>query len=351
MDKEKKNVDDEVSAVSNEDTVPAQIQAFSEKLGEETGNKFTCYIYRIIRDEDSGRLKKPLVQKYHGVEPDPFEIATKHRGGTYLIQFIWRVKGQQRNKSYTLDVDEEAFPPLPKNGSGENAVVPYDNQTGVPDSMRLQLAMMHEISEVMKAAYTGGGRVTDPMEQFSGLMATMENAFTNAMTMQQKIMERVMKRNMEQKFGLSDDVTAESSAMAGGNEIDQSMVSRYAPIVKEIVDGLKTVVGFFGSSIPPSVVKEVKSDERFKDILKDKDALVCIGSALRRQFGDERAAKLMNTFGVRMVITPNPQISKTPDIASSRVPQAAKINGRAVSVAQGAKTVLKSTQERVTKAA
>jgi hypothetical protein len=321
---------EEVSKNSdNDDLMPSQIQCFAAKLGEETGNHFTCYIYRIIRDEETGRQKRPIVQKYVGVEPDPYEIAQKFRAGTYLFQFIWYVNKQQRNKSYTLDVDDEAFPPLSKQ---DTALIPYGTQSGLPDNMKLQLAMMHEISDVMKAAYTSNGSrevQSDPLEMFSGMMATMENSFTRAIGLQQKIMERVMERNMSTKYGLPMEGQIEQDLPD-----ESGLVGKYAPIVKEVVDGLKMVVGMFGTAIPQTVVRQVKGSDRFRELIKDKEALLCVGKALRSQFGNERAVSLMKSFGVRMEFRPmEGDVSKTPPIAALAAPNPAplvKDNGRKV---------------------
>ena len=307
-------------------SIPAQIQSFASKLGDEVGQKFTCYVYRVIKDPESGRTKRPFVKKYVGVEPDPCEIAEQFRAGTYSIQFVWkpRSKTDTGNKSFTLDVDENAFPVVPKNTS----VVPYGNSGNMSEAMQLQLTMMHEISEVMKSAYQSSGnnisRVgpgNDPMEMFTGLFEQMESGFTRAMAIQSKIMERVLQKKMENSYGLTEDVS-QAPQLAGG---DETIIGKYAPIVNEIVSGIKTVIGFFGENVPANVVKKVQENERFKDLLKDQKALVVIGQALRREFGDEKAQSLMNTFGVRMVIQRPPSaVSQTPIPAVAR---AKKVEG------------------------
>jgi hypothetical protein len=319
MEKETREKESD-SLKDDESSVPALIQAFASKLGEETHNQFTCYIYRIVTDPETGRRKKPFVKKYVGIEPDPAEIAERHRAGTYLVQFIWYVKGKQQSKAYSLDVDDEAFPPLPKTPAG--ALVPYN--PGMSENMTLQLSMMHEISEIMKAAYSnnGGGSMRgtvqqDPLDMFSGLMETMEGSFSRAMAIQSKIMERVFTKNMEKVYGLNGEEIAGGSAPVGTME-ETGIIGKYAPIVREVVDGIKTVIGFFGD-VPPDVIKKVQSDGRFKELMKDQKALIVIGQALRREFGDQKAAEIMNSFGVRMIIKPTPEIARTPEIGGKRV--------------------------------
>jgi hypothetical protein len=300
-------------------SIPAQIASFASKLGDEVGTKFRCYVYRVVKDPESGRTKRPFVKKYDGVEPDPCEIAEQFRAGTYSMQFVWkpRSKADTGNKAFTLDVDENAFPPVPKN----NPIVPYGNSGNMSEAMTLQLTMMHEISEVMKSAYQSPGNNLsrgqggDPMEMFTGLFEQMESGFTRAMAIQTKIMERVMQKKMENSYGLTEDVSP-APQLAGG---DETIIGKYAPIVNEIVSGIKTVIGFFGENVPANVVKKVKENERFKDLLKDQKALVVIGQALRREFGDDKAQDLMNTFGVRMVIQRPPSaVSQTPFPAVAR---------------------------------
>lgn len=300
-------------------SIPAQITSFASKLGDEVGTKFRCYVYRVIKDPETGRTKRPFVKKYDGIEPDPCEIAEQFRAGTYSMQFVWkpRSKNDTGNKAFTLDVDENAFPPVIKN----NSVTPYGHTGNMSDAMTLQLTMMHEISEVMKSAYQSPAnnqmRVpgNDPMEMFTGLFEQMESGFTRAMAIQTKIMERVMQKKMENSYGLTDE-NIQPAQIAGS---DETIIGKYAPIVNEIISGIKTVIGFFGDNLPPTVVKKVKENERFKDILKDQKALVVIGQALRREFGDDKAQDLMNTFGVRMVIQrPLSNVSQTPIPAVAR---------------------------------
>ena len=319
---DKKNDSDEKQVVTNDEiSMPAQIQAFAAKLGEEVGQKFTCYIYRVVRDEETGKVKRPFVKKYEGIEPDPSEIAERFRCGTYAVQFIWRIKGQQHNKAYTLEVDAEAFPALPKN---DKSLMPYQGMTGtMSESMQLQLATIHEISDVMKTAYSSGNGQnirspgqSDPMDMFTGLMETMESSFARAMSIQSKIMERVFTRNMERQYGLAEEVTPQQQI----SQEDSGIVGKYAPMVREVVDGIKTVIGFFGENVPADIVKKVKQEPRFKELVKDQKALVVIGQALRKEFGDKRASDLMTTFGVRMVI----KDQKPQEIAQTPVPASIK---------------------------
>jgi hypothetical protein len=306
-------------------SIPAQIQSFASKLGDEVGNHFTCYVYRVVKDEETGKYKRPFVKRFVGVEPDPLEIAEKFRGGTYAFQFVWKSKSKadKGNKSFTLDVDHEAFPALPKE---DRSHLPF-NHSGISESAQLQLASMQIIADVMKSAYSAGGPMVngrgvaqaDPLDAFSAIMETMENSYSRAMAMQQKIMERVLTRKMEKDFGLAEEVPLDPDRADAGESV---LIGKYTPIIREVVEGLKMVMGLFGT-VPPEMVKKVQSDERFKGLLKDQKALVVIGQALRREFGDQRAGELMNTFGVRMVVKDPARIAQTPAIASvntGRVP-------------------------------
>lgn len=318
---DKKNDSEEKVVIDSEVSIPAQIQQFAAKLGEEVGQNFTCYIYRVVKDEETGKYKRPFVKKYSGIEPDPLEIAERFRCGTYSCQFIWREKGQQRNKSYTLDIDAEAFPKLT---TEEKRISPYANTSGnMSEQMQLQLATIHEISDVMKTAYSSGNGTTirgvsqggDPLDMFTGIMETMESSFGRAMAIQSKIMERVFTRNMERQYGLAEEVSTVQQMPVG---IEEGIVGKYAPVVREVVEGIKTVIGFFGDSVPAAVVQQVKREPRFKELLKDEKALVVIGQALRKEFGIKKASDLMNTFGVRIAIkdlVPE-KVAKTPVPAS-----------------------------------
>ena len=310
--KEKDEGDGSVPS-TEESLTEVKISNFAAKLGEETGGNYTVYIYRKKKDEETGNSKRPFIKKYVGIEPDPAEIAEKYRGGTYYIQFIWHEKKAQRSKGFTLDVDEDAFPPLPKQ-AGNALSSPYIGAPGLSEQVQLQLAFFHEIAEVMKSAYSANnahaGQVQDPLAAFSGLMDTMEDSYSRAMAVQSKIMERVLTRNMEKMFQLGP----EGGAPDTGAEEDAGLVGKYAPVVKEVVDGLKYIFSMFGA-VPPKVVENVKKDERFKEVLKDPKALIVIGKALRQEFGDAKAAEIMKSFGVQMVFKKAGTVVKTPDFA------------------------------------
>lgn len=296
-------------------TTEQQIANFAAKLGEETGGKYQVYVYRIEKDEETGRTKKPFVKKYIGMEPDPAEIAERFRGGSYLCQFIWYVKGEQKSRGWIIDIDPEAYPPLP-----DKSLIPSPVNSNLSETMQLQLATISAITEVMKAAYSqgnnGAGRgaapAQDPLDMFSGMMATMENSYRKAMQIQSTVLERVYMRSLENQYGIPEGGAAPAAEEPG-------MIGQYGGIIKEIIDGLKYVVGLFGGNIPPQVVEKVKKDERFKEFLKDERFLVVIGSALRREFGDKKAAEYMEKFGVKMIVK-RPAITATPEIPGLKSP-------------------------------
>lgn len=246
---------------ADEKTQEIKISNFAAKLGEETGGKYQVYIYRVIKDDESGRTKKPFVTKCLGVEPDPAEIAERFRGGQYLLQFIWYEKdGEQRSKGFTLDIDNDVFPPLPKQNP---ALVQYGGNQNLSENMTLQLAFLNSVSEVLKAAYSSGGGnqkiiQQDPLDAFGGMLTMMETTFKKAMTMQSTIYERVFVKSLEDKYGLGADGAA--LPVDGGE--GSGLVGQYAPLIREVVDGLKTVVGLFGT-VPPDVVKRVKNEAPF----------------------------------------------------------------------------------------
>jgi len=313
----KEDVSDREAALDVEaKTTEQQIANFAAKLGEETGGKYQVYIYRIEKDEETGKQKKPFVKKYVGIEPDPAEIAERFRGGSYLCQFIWYVKGEQKSRGWVIDIDPEAFPPLPK----DRSLVSLPVNSNLSETMQLQLATISAITEVMKAAYSqgnnGAGRgaapAQDPLDMFSGMMATMENSYRKAMQIQSTVLERVYMRSLESQYGIQEGGAAPAAEEPG-------MIGQYGGIIKEIIDGLKYVVGLFGGNIPPQVVEKVKRDERFKEFLKDEKFLVVIGSALRREFGDKKAAEYMEKFGVKMIVK-RPAIAATPEIPGLKSP-------------------------------
>lgn len=349
-----KNEEDEESGSATPlpvDTIEAQINAFASKLGEETENKYTVYIYRYLRNEESGRQERPFLCKMVGIEPDPQQIAEKYRGGKYIITFAWKKgKGDHKTKSYTLDVDPEAFPPLPKNSGG--SFVPMIQGGNMSDGMQLQLVMMQTIGEIMKEAYRNNAAPVNqnPLDNFSGILEAVETNYTRMMAIQQKIMERVYQKSMERQYGLTgegDAGTAAAAAVEGAE--DTGIMGKYVPLVKEIVDGLKTVFAFFGDKVPADVVKKVQNNDRFRALIKDPKALVVIGQALRREFGDDKARDVMRSFGVNMVIKPVPEIRRTPDIPGTIASQVAPKAGSAAGpvVRQGSeKAPLKGRAER-----
>jgi hypothetical protein len=323
MQKERESNDDQdVESIS--DPIEAQISTFAAKIGQETGNKFFVYIYRMVKNEETGRNDRPFLRRYIGVEPDPQELAEKYRGGKYLVTFCWKHNKVQKSKSYTLDIDSEAFPPIPKDGTqAGNSMIALAGNNGVSDQMKLQLIMMQTIGEVMKEAYKSGGPQqvqlsADPMEQFSGMLQAMESNYSNLMHVQSKMFERVLSKNMEIKYGLEP----ESQANVSGT--DQGILGQYGPLINDIVAGLKTVFSYFGDKVPKEVVRKVQSDDRFKELRSNPKALVAVGQTLRREFGDVRAGEIMKSFGVVMKVVPPP--AKTPDIPGISAPGAAKIN-------------------------
>lgn len=317
MTKEEAKEREDQQLTADEQTVELKISAFAAKLGQETGNKFAVYIYRLLKEDEDGKKKKPFVKKYDGIEPDPAEIAERFRGGRYLVQFIWYVNKKQFSKAYTLDVDEDAFPPLPK--AGDRSLMPIGVNSSMSENMQLQMMTINAITEVMKSAYSSGnGRAvvqSDPMETFAGLMSTMEESFSRAMMIQSKVLEKVYERNMSNMYGLTDNMSGSPAASTVAVDGDGSL-GKYGSLIKDVVDGLKMVVSMFGS-VPDNVVKTVKESDRFKELIGDKQALVVVGNALRREFGDKRAADIMKSFGVQLVFK-NPQmIAKTPEIPVS----------------------------------
>ena len=315
MTKENVAVDDDGTNDSETtDTVEKEINAFAAKLGQDTGNKYSCYVYRMVTDEETGRKKKPFCKKYVGVEPDPMEIAERFRGGTYLVQFIWYANREQKSKAYTLDVDTDAFPPLPKTAGafGANGQLIPSN---ISEQMQLQMMTISSITEVLKAAYTNNkpDLRADPLEQFSGVMEVMEGSFTRAMQLNQKVMERVYLKSMEKKYGLDDVEITQSSPQQVASE-ETGIIGKYAPIIKQVVDGLSQIFSMFGDKVPKEIVQRVKSDNRFKSLLSDPKALVVIGTALKREFGQEKANEIMRMFGVKMVPRPISQVTVTPSV-------------------------------------
>jgi hypothetical protein len=288
------------------DTVEAKIVAFSAKIGQETENKYTVYVYRMIKNEETGRTDRPFVAKFVGVEPDPYQIAEKYRGGKYLITFMWKKGKESKNKSFIFDVDMDTFPPIPKQGSSSMLPVISGN-ANLSENMQISLVMMQTIGEVMKEAYRSGSqnvgpvqRNADPVDNFSSILDTIEGGYMRAMSIQSKLMERVFTRSMEQKFGLPPESPAPEQDMGDS----AGAVAQYMPIVKEVVDGLKTVFSFFGEKVPKKVVQQVRSNERFQALISDPDALRVVGQALRNEFGNDRAQSIMNSFGVKMIVRP-----------------------------------------------
>lgn len=317
---EEKTADIDLDAQKTEE----KISDFAKKLGEETSGNYSCYLYRIVKDEESGRTKKPFLFKYIGTEPDLQEIAEKYRGGSYLLQFSWKSGKGHKGKAFSIDIDVEAWPVKP---SGHSMI---GFSSGLSEPAQLQLAVIQGISEVMKSAYNNGPAAapavpSNPLEMFSGLMDAFETNFSRAMAIQSSVMERVYTRMLENRYGLD----GQESGPAPGPIEEGGVLSKYGGLIREVVEGIKTVIGLFGE-IPENVIQKVKKDNRFQEVIKDKSALVVIGQALRREFGDKRAAEIMQSFGVKMLIRPvaGPgETIRTPDIppkAARQVPKDSK---------------------------
>lgn len=348
----KKENDDDDGGGTVVDSVESEIQAFAAKIGEETDRKYIVYIYRMVRNEETGKYDRPFIAKYTGIEPDPQLIADRFRGGKYLITFAWKRGKENMRKSYTLDVDKEAFPVAPKN-NGSLMLTGLANNSSMSEPMQMQLAMMQTIGEVMKEAYRSGnasGGVNnnriDPLDTFSGILESVESGYSRAMAIQSQIMERVFARSMENRFGLTNELQGPASAAP---EEPASIIGQYAPIVKECIDGIKSVFSIFGNNVPKDVVKKVRSNDRFKKILSDPKALHVIGQALRREFGDVKARDIMKSFGVNMIIKAPLAMTKTPDIpvlASPAVPGTVKGNGKVLEKGGGTDHALKGKRDR-----
>lgn len=297
-----------VSTDTEENLPVTQISNFAAKLGEDTHGEYVVYVYRKEIDEKDGTERKNLVHKYKSEEPDPFDIAQRFKGGRYSIAFVWYIKGEQKTKTFTLDVDPIVFPPLQKQNT---TIMPYANDPNLSDQMKMNLVFITSVTEVLKSAYAGGGNhqvlQQDPLAAFEGMLTTMENSYKKAMAIQSTIYERVFARGLEERFGLTPDGGAAMPVEETGE------IGKYGGIIRDIVGGLKDVVEMFGM-VPPKVAEKVKKDARFQELLKDRKAIETIGAALRKEFGDDKAKGYMRQFGVEMVIKKPARIARTPDI-------------------------------------
>jgi hypothetical protein len=327
MSKEQE-LDEQERDLSVNDPVESQISNFAVKIGQETGNKFFVYIYRMVKNEETGRMDRPFLRRYNGVEPDPQEIAEKFRGGKYLVTFTWKYGKQQKSKSYTLDIDADAFPPIPKEISGNTSLISLAGNSGMSDAMKLQVIMMQTIGEVMKEAYKNNSSqnvqlASDPVEQFTGMLQSMEHNYSSLMAVQSKMFERVLSKNMEIKYGLEPD----NGGVSGETATDQGILGQYGPLIKEIVGGLKAIFSVFGDKVPKEVINKVQSDDRFKELRSNPKALLAVGQTLRKEFGDAKAIDIMKSFGVVLKIKPA-ETTTTPDIPGIPSAGAVRINPR-----------------------
>lgn len=285
---------------------PAEIDLFAKTLGVDTENKFFCYVYRRIKNEGDVSEKRLYVHKYSGDEPvDPDLIAQNFRGGRYLLQFMWKDGKTPKSKSFTFDVDPDCFPPIQRTPP---LLGNYPVQPGsLSESVHLQLATINAITEVMKSFASSDKaavRSQEPSEFMEDTMEMVAATYKRMMGIQQNLYERMVTSSMEKQLGLSP---------VGGQQIEEeiepSLIQKYAPLVKDIIEGLKTVINMFGDKVPKTVIREVQTNDRFKALLADPEALKVVGSALRKNFGDQKANELMQSFGVKMVFR-----AKTPDI-------------------------------------
>jgi hypothetical protein len=199
--------------------------------------------------------------------------------------------------------------------------------------MQLQMMTINSITEVLKAAYANGNNRpdyrADPLEQFAGVMEVMEGSFTRAMQLNQKVMERVYLKSMEKKYGLEDGEVVQSEQAVQPQD-DGGIIGKYAPMIKQVIDGISQLFSMFGDKgIPKQVVEKVRSDGRFRALLNDPKALVVIGQALRKEFGTDKANDIMRMFGVKMVPKPVQPVNITPSVpvAAANTPKASDSSG------------------------
>jgi hypothetical protein len=293
------------------DSTLSRIMAFKNARKNES-TEFDCYVYRVIQDHNK-KVHFPFLFKYESYLPDEQEIAEKFRGGKYKIQTIWYVNGKQKSESWTYEIDESAFPV----GSPIKSLI-----TSPQNSNDMSTNMMLMVADIVKTAYASrpindsNENRKDPLELFSDVQTKMQGMYEKFMDIQQNVMERSFELSLEKKFGLLDnknEISDSEDNASGAGMLDGGVIE----IVKQVVDAAKMILPMLGLPGAKPVVESIKKNPAFSkyaELAKNPAIVKEIAGALRKEYGDEKAALLLKSFGINMV-------SRTPvSVTSASVP-------------------------------
>lgn len=305
------------SEVQLPDDVASKIRAFKVARDIEQID-FDVYVYRV-RSDSNKKKHNPFLHKYENHIPDELEIAEKFRGGVYKLQAIWYEKLHQKSESWSYEIDEVAFPPVPVSPFP----VPVANGAGSGDMTQ---NLMFMVADIVKTAYTrpveNSEPRRDPLELFGEVSDKMQSMYGRMIDIQTAVMEKSFQMKLEKSFGLTGDQSGENQTIEG-EEVEKGFLeSGVLEVVKQIVEGAKMIMPMIGFPAAKPVVESIKKNPAFSkyiELAKNPVVVAEVAGALRREYGDKKAALLLKSFGINMVPRPGVSVSAAPAPAAARV--------------------------------
>lgn len=295
------------------DNVASKINAFKRARDMEQ-IEFDVYVYRSITDSNK-KKHNPFLHKYENYLPDELEIAEKFRGGRYKLQAIWYEGKSQKSESWHYEIDEVSFPAV------DPVRIPMVNGS-TPGDMTQN--MMFMVADILKTAYSRPVVETepqrDPIDMFGEVSSRMQEMYSRILDMQTSVMERSMQMKIEKSFGLIGDGSEEKPAEDEGEK--GFMENGVIEIVKQIVDAAKLILPMLNLPGAKPVVESIKQNPMFSkyiDLAKNPAVVSEVAGALRKEYGDKKAALLLSSFGIKMMPRPGAAVP-TAVVTQSRVP-------------------------------
>ena len=290
------------SEVQLPDDVASKIKAFKRARDIEQID-FDVYVYRV-RTDTNKKKHNPFLHKYENHIPDELEIAEKFRGGVYKLQAIWYDKKDQKSESWSYEIDEVAFPAVPV------SPFPVPVASGSTSGDMTQ-NLMFMIADIVKTAYTSrpvesNEPQKDPLEMFGEVSNKMQEMYGRMIDIQTAVMERSFQNKLEKSFGLIGEQSGNEQQIDDEQE-KGLMESGVLEIVKQVVEGAKMIMPILGLPGTKPVVESIKNNPMFSkyvELAKNPVVVAEVAGALRREYGDKKAALLLKSFGINMVSRP-----------------------------------------------
>lgn len=320
------------------DDTAAKINAFKKARDIEQVD-FDVYVYRIVQDSNK-KVRNPFLTKYENYLPDELEIAEKFRGGRYKLQAIWYENKKQRSESWSYEIDEESFPV-------QSPINSLPIKSGSDPTQTLMLL----VADIVKSAYTTRAPIEndftrrDPLELFGEVQGKMQEMYQRMMDIQGNVMERSFQMTLEKKYGLIEG----SGTTAGDDEEENAgiMESGVVEIVKQVVDAAKLILPILGLPGAKPVVEGIKKNPAFSkyaELANNPLIVQEVARALRKEYGDNKAALLLKSFGINMVARPAPAPAAPARVPVQEVPARVVPAGKSKSRPGTRKTVKSSAK-------